>query len=72
MAVSYEGSGASAVGTMTCDRGCGATWSDGKAETGWPLIHARASEAGWGFVRPNAYQQWDVCPDCMKTGRRDW
>lgn len=64
MAVTYEGLGVRPVGTMTCDRGCGAVFHDGQAETEGPLIHVRAHKAGWGSERPSAYQQWDVCPAC--------
>jgi len=53
------------VGTITCDE-CGATWSDGVAETdGQGLIHRRAHEkAGWRIYRASLGRADDLCPDC--------
>ncbi|GAA4209116.1 hypothetical protein GCM10022252_75150 [Streptosporangium oxazolinicum] len=68
MATSFVGLGERPIGTITCD-GCGATWSDGVAETdGEGLIHRRAYEkAGWRLRRPNAYQAVEVCPGCARS-----
>lgn len=66
MTVTYADRG---VGTMTCDRGCGAAFHDGvaEAEAGLAgLIHVRAGAAGWKFVRPNEHEQDDVCPACPR------
>lgn len=52
-------------GTLTCDRGCGATFDDGLPEYGQRLpLHGRAREAGWRFCRPTPYRQTDICPNC--------
>ncbi|MEU4234317.1 hypothetical protein AB0F17_59430 [Nonomuraea sp. NPDC026600] len=69
MAVTYEAQGAGHVGTMTCDRECGGAFYDGETDTTASAFRRRAREAGWGSERPNAYQQWDVCPACRVKGK---
>jgi hypothetical protein len=65
MAVTYEyRDGNSQVGTMTCDRECGATFNDGEADITASAFRQRARAAGWKSVRPNPYLQEDVCPQC--------
>lgn len=67
MATSYTGMGVRPVGTVICDR-CGATWSDGLAETetwgqGNLLVRAR-EKAGWKMYRPNEHRADNLCPNC--------
>ncbi|MEU1289538.1 hypothetical protein [Kitasatospora sp. NPDC005856] len=65
MAVTFTGPGTRPIGTLTCDRGCGTVFHDGRAETDGPLIHQRAALAGWFFPRSAPGVQIDVCPGCQ-------
>lgn len=65
MGTSYTGIGSAPVGTLTCD-GCGATWTDGVAETAGQggLLQRAYEKARWELHRPNPHQGDTLCPAC--------